>query len=333
MLVKATFLSRSNVKQGQSMLAQKRISLETSCEAWHLVGFSLDRVNKLRLYVDPVGNDKATAMSSGYAEDPTWPVGMMQSMRNITMLGAVDLEIDDVRFFTGVLPHSVFVDAFKCSHHSRCAMRSIVAPMSRRVICLTGEISDADESTYSKYSCSGGMHYDGSPIDVLAYLTNAGVVFEFKDTSATENSFEILRRSTRLNVQESPYEAVIMIEGALSGCGRSYKPAIYSDREASAEPGLVWHYVVKAKSLTTGDVLSVPYIFLTPWQSQIDGFVYAGASTVAARGGSGASSCDSNCCCCCCGVDVAPDTAAAAALGRCSHGGRCGGTHQFAALG
>ena len=33
MLVRATFLSRSNVKQGQNLLAQKQISLETSCEA------------------------------------------------------------------------------------------------------------------------------------------------------------------------------------------------------------------------------------------------------------------------------------------------------------
>ena len=48
--------------------------------------------------------------------------------------------------------------------------------------------------------------------------------------------------------------------------------------------GLVWHYIVKSKSPTTGDVLSVPYIFLTPWQSQLDGFVYAGASTVAVPG-------------------------------------------------
>ena len=280
--LRASHQVKESVDPPSAFTSSKDVQLDFACDGeWHLIAFAVNSVNFMTLYVDPTSDARATVIDdTTYKRDETWPLSSLESMTDVRMLGAVDFEFDDVRVYTGVIREVMFIDTVRCGHHKRCVLRQSAAPKARRIVCLSGVISDALEETYSKFECGGGLYYDGSTIDVNGKLEPIGVTFSFRDTAWNEVGFEILRQSMQDSLSDAPYESVVMIDSGLTYCHRSYAPLLFADREAAAIPGQIWKYKVVTKTSSGGSINSAPFKFITPWHGEIGGYVYAGDSAV-----------------------------------------------------
>ena len=159
-----------------------------SCGKWHYVGFAYDDEG-IKLFVDPQS-------SSDFKTKSNWVPVASEFLRQVDsriILGAVDVEFDDVRLYTGRVPDEVFMDAASCGHKSACLGRARATPSARRVVCLTADFQSGTPAI-SDVFCTGSMYYDGSAIDLWADLDNSGVFFAFRDTHWEETSFEVLRK-------------------------------------------------------------------------------------------------------------------------------------------
>ena len=241
-----------------------------SCNAWHYVGFSLNKLDKLTLFKDPTTD-------AHFVSTPADPRQILTSMSNLEMFGAVNVEFDDVRVYAGQVARATVLDAYRCGHKPRCAIRAHATPASRRVVCTSAVIASEDASTYSDLFCTAAMYYDGSAIDVAASLDSSGVTFAFRDTSWEEASFEMLRKPAG-----GAYATVIQMDGDLKGCVNKFNSITYLDREAGNKPGLEWFYQVRTKmasSSSSADLVSTTHYFKAPWIGTLEGTVHAGKST------------------------------------------------------
>ena len=139
------------------------------------------------LFANPTGavddmSDTSTFKTAGDM-DPDTPRTLLSVVKNFEMLGAVEVEFDDVRVYRGQVSRATFLDAYRCGHRPLCAKRAHATPASRRVVCASAVIAAKNEETYSDYFCTAAMYYDGSAIDVSAKLDTSGVTFTYRDTS------------------------------------------------------------------------------------------------------------------------------------------------------
>ena len=254
-----------------------------ACNKWHYVGFSLNKLDKLVLFVNPTGDvtdvdDANYKAASDMAADV--PRKVLSSMSEFLLLGAVDVEFDDVRVYSGQVTRATFLDAYRCGHRPLCARRAHATPSSRRVVCASAVISDKASSTYSDSFCTAAMYYDGSAVDVLALLDPTGVTFTFRDTSWEEISFEVLRKSAGESAAAVSYETIIQMDGDLKGCVNKFSSITYIDRDAGNKPNLEWYYKVRTKlAAGAGDFVSTAHFFRAPWIGTIVGAVQAGQSS------------------------------------------------------
>ena len=258
---------------------EDEITLSTllQCNKWHLVGFSMSYNDGASIFANPVGSVKDGPNAATFKTETAWKArDKLHLMPTLSLLGALDLEFDDVRVYTGRVPLATFLDSYKCGHRSICTHRAHAQPSSRRVVCVSSIQRDRDISTYADFSCTAALYYDGSAIDVFPKLDMAGVTFTFRDTSWQENGYEILRREVS---ETSDFDAVVKIEGGLKGCVNKFASILHIDREAGNKPNLEWQYAVRTKS-ESGDVISQTAHFTSPWLAMFYGQVTAGATTV-----------------------------------------------------
>ena len=241
-----------------------------SCGKWHYVGFAYDDAG-IKLFVDPQS-------SSDFKTKPNWVPVASEFLRQVDsriILGAVDVEFDDVRLYTGRVPDEVFMDAASCGHKSACLGRARATPSARRVVCLTADFQSGTPAI-SDVFCTGSIYYDGSAIDLWADLDNSGVFFAFRDTHWEETSFEVLRKK---HESDEAYDAVIQFDSALDSCVTRFTAITYMDREAGAKPNLQWNYKILTKT-NTGTALSPARYFKSPWIASLSGSVFAGKTSV-----------------------------------------------------
>jgi len=261
------------------------ISGQVPCNSWRYVGFALNKRDKLVLFANPTGGVKDAPSATTYKTDSSMasdmPRQILMVMTQFEMLGAVEVEFDDTRVYTGQVSRATFLDAFRCGHRPECARRAHATPSSRRVVCTSAVIINKSPSTYSNYFCTAAMYYDGSAIDVFAALDTAGVTFTFRDTSWEEASFEMLRKPVGANDAASSYVTVIQMDGDLKGCVNKFSSISYLDREAGYKPNLKWYYKVRTKIATVGasDFVSTTHYFKAPWIGTLEGAVHAGSTT------------------------------------------------------
>jgi len=252
------------------------------CRKWHQVGFSLNRRDGLVLFVNAEGSVRDTAPSDTYKKTQLAGVGeILSRMNTLQLLGAVGVEFDDVRIYTGQVSKATFLDAYQCGRRILCARRAHTTPSSRRVLCASVATQTEGLKLQSDFSCTSAMYYDGSAIDVAASLGMSGVTFSFRDTAVGESSFEMLRRPYGATVAAAKYETVIQMDGDLKSCGNKFSSITFLDREAGSKPNLEWYYKVRTKmprsSGLTGYVSTTHY-FKAPWIATLAGKVHAGRS-------------------------------------------------------
>jgi hypothetical protein len=254
------------------------------CDSWHYVGFSLNKRDKMVLFSNPTGavddtSDTSTFKTAGDM-DPDTPRKLLSFMTSFEMLGAVDVEFDDVRVYRGQVSRATFLDAYRCGHRPLCAKRAHATPASRRVVCASAVIAKKSENTYSDYFCTAAMYYDGAAIDVSAMLDTSGVTFSYRDTSWEESSFEMLRKPVGEEFSSASYETIIQMDGDLKGCVNKFSSISYLDREAGNKPYLEWYYKVRTKmaDASSSDLVSTTHYFKAPWIGTLEGTVTAGAS-------------------------------------------------------
>jgi len=245
---------------------QAKVSGGVSCNEWRYVAFSYSYLDGLNVFTTSTSSNTAAAAKIA-----------LKKMFNLTLLGAVDVEFDDVRVYTGRVTHSTFMDAYECGHKPLCANRAHATPSSRRVVCASAIINNAA----SEYYCTAAMYYDGSAIDVSATLDMSGVSFTYRDTSWEENSFEVLRQAVTTDTLAVNFDTVVMIDGDLKGCANKFSAITYIDRDAGAKPNLEWYYKVRTKKPSGVDFVSTSHYFKSPWIGQLVGGVTAGNSVVA----------------------------------------------------
>jgi len=257
-----------------------------ACGSWEYVGFSLNKLDGMVLFANPTGDVNGATESATYKTytgmQPDVPRKILKVMQKLEFFGAVDVEFDDVRLYSGQVRRATFLDAFKCGHRPLCAKRAHATPASRRVVCASAVLSSKPVSSYSDYFCTAALYYDGTAIDVAATLALTGVVFTFRDTSWEEGSFEVLRKAVNTAEHTSTsYETIIQMDGDLKGCVNKFSSISHIDREAGAKPGLEWFYKVRTKIATAGvlDFVSTTHYFKAPWLGVLEGVVTAGAST------------------------------------------------------
>ena len=266
-------------------LAKREIS-ELSLSQWVLVGFTLSHNAGLKLFAL---SDGSTATKT--ASDPSWPKDTLPKLPNIKFFAASSgggrQHIDDVRLYTGIMDMEMFLSARDCGRSTVCAMRAHATPSHRRVVCVLTQVKGAKTG---QPACVGGLYYDGTAIDIRASMDLAGVVFEFRDTAWEEKSFEIERRAPVVNSKfDSKFDTVVLIEGGLKGCAAKFSSITYMDRDASYTPYAEWLYRITTKNPDSDDANKITYLlssqltFRTPWMSQIEGRVLAGASTEGVR--------------------------------------------------
>merc|ERR1719409_97965 len=198
------------------------------------------------IFANPTGSVKDGADAATFKTSTDWKArDKLHLMPKLSLLGALDLEFDDVRVFTGRVQSATFFDAYKCGHRSMCEHRAHAQPSSRRVVCVSSVQQNRDISTYADFSCKTALYYDGSAIDVFPKLDLAGVTFTFRDTSWEESGYEILRRDVS---EAGDFDAVVKIEGGLKGCVNKFASILHIDREAGNKPNLEWQYSVRTKS-------------------------------------------------------------------------------------
>ena len=255
-----------------------------ACDSWHYVGFSLNKRDKLVVFADLSGAvddlSDTNSFKTMHDMDADAPRKILRVMDDLEILGAVDIEFDDVRVYSGQVSRATFLDAFECGHRSVCAKRAHATPSSRRVICTSAIIDTKDVATYSDYFCAAAMYYDGSAIDVAAILDTSGVTFTYRDTSWEESSFEMLRKPVGEEYAAASYETIIQMDGDLKGCVNKFSSISYLDRQAGTKPNLEWYYKVRTKmaSSSSADLVSTTHYFKTPWIGTIEGMVKAGQS-------------------------------------------------------
>ena len=212
--------------------------------------------------------------------DPDTPRKLLSVVKDFEMLGAVDVEFDDVRVYRGQVSRATFLDAYRCGHRPLCAKRAHATPASRRVVCASAVIATKNEETYLDYFCTAAMYYDGAAIDVSAKLDTSGVTFTYRDTSWEESSFEMLRKPVGDEFSSASYETIIQMDGDLKGCVNKFSSISYLDREAGNKPNLEWYYKVRTKmaSASSSDLVSTTHYFKAPWIGTLEGTVTAGSS-------------------------------------------------------
>ena len=265
-------------------LAKKEIS--APMRQWVLVGFTLSHNAGLKLFALP---DDSTSTTT--ASHPSWPKDTLPKLPNIKLFsasrGGGQQHIDDVRLYAGVMDMEMFFIARDCGRGTLCAMRAHATPSHRRVVCVFTQVKGAKTG---QPACAGALYYDGTAIDVRASMDLAGVFFEFRDTAWEEKSFEIERRAPAVNGNfDSKFDTVVLIEGGLKGCAAKFSSITYIDRDASYTPYSEWLYRITTKNPDSDDANEITYLlspqltFRTPWMSQIEGRVLAGASTEGVR--------------------------------------------------
>ena len=255
-----------------------------ACSTWHYVGFSLNKRDKMVLFANPTGavddmSDTST-FKTAQSMDPDTPRKLLSVVKDFEMLGAVDVEFDDVRMYRGQVSRATFLDAYRCGHRPLCAKRAHATPASRRVVCASAVIATKNEETYLDYFCTAAMYYDGAAIDVSAKLDTSGVTFTYRDTSWEESSFEMLRKPVGDEFSSASYETIIQMDGDLKGCVNKFSSISYLDREAGNKPNLEWYYKVRTKmaSASSSDLVSTTHYFKAPWIGTLEGTVTAGSS-------------------------------------------------------
>ena len=158
--------------RGGSVSSSDSLSLSgLECNKWHYVGFSLNKRDKMVLFANPTGavhnmSDTSTFKTAGDMNSET-PRKLLSFVKNFEMLGAVDVEFDDVRVYRGQVSRATFLDAYRCGHRSLCAKRAHATPASRRVVCASAVIATKNEETYSDYFCTCLLYTSPSPRDGL----------------------------------------------------------------------------------------------------------------------------------------------------------------------
>ena len=253
-----------------------------ACSSWQYVGFSLNKRDRMVLFANPSGNIDVTGDSSTYkvlrSMPPDAPSKMLKLMTSLDLFGAVDVEFDDVRVYTGQVSRATFIDAFSCGHRSLCVNRAHARPSSRRVVCAIAVVAGQSSEQQTDTFCTPALYYDGAAIDVIATLGMSGVTFTYRDTSWQEKSFEMLRKS--VDGAASSYETVIQMDGDLLGCVNKFNSITHVDRDAGMKPNLNWYYKVRTKTTANSqDFVSTTHFFKVPWIGMIEGKVTAGTST------------------------------------------------------
>ena len=271
------------VEYAQSSKIDRRLEISgISCRSWSYVGFALNSKDGLVLFANPTGNVGTTSDSASYKRDRTMPPNqprkMLKLMSQFELFGAVDVEFDDTRVYTGQVSRATFIDSYNCGHRPVCAIRAHATPASRRVVCASVVLAGQPLETHAETFCTAALYYDGSAIDVMATLGMSGVTFTYRDTSWQEVSFEMLRKSAA-DVASS-YETVIQMDGDLLGCVNKFSSITYMDRDAGTKPNLLWYYKVRTKtSADVQDFVSTTHFFKVPWIGELEGKVTAGSST------------------------------------------------------
>ena len=276
------------------------LSVEFKKNTWQFVGFKLNARDRMVLFVDPDADSSVTAgnskrIKSGGAnydsvKGETFGADkarlILASVSKLQLLAAPGVEFDDVRLYSGQVSDATFLDASKCGHFSKCAVRAQAAPRSRRVVCSM--LFAGGKAASTSYSCVGSMYYDGSAIDVFAALDSSGVTFTFQDTSWDEASFEMIRKPVGAEHRLANYDTVIQMDGDLKGCANRFSSILYLDREAGSMPYREWYYQTRTKKPAAGgqqtgarDVVSTTLFFKAPWIGTLQGDVVAGPSSTA----------------------------------------------------
>jgi hypothetical protein len=103
-------------------------------------------------------------------------------------------------------------------------------------------------------------------MDLRPRISKYGIIFSFTDTSAEEQSYEIVRADSTDSIDQG--SIVVAIPYNLQGCGRDFSSVTFADQEAAENPGIVYVYGVRALemkdngkqvSLTTVTSFRVPF--------------------------------------------------------------------------
>ena len=244
------------------------------CGEWQFVAFSYGDDAPLTVF-SSLRDDTSTNTSKFDQTSEGGPAVRVEELSELYLLGAIDVEFDDVRVYVGDVSLNTFRDAVLCGHRMLCAGRAQAAPSSRRVVCASLHRGGDDAGKATERACVGAMYYDGSAIDVEAVLDFSGVAFKYRDTASGEDSFEILRRRDR-----QTFETVVMVDSGLKGCSNKFSAITYVDRDAGVKPNLEWDYKVRTKMSDGTTFHSKMYHYTSPWIGRLEGKVFAGESLV-----------------------------------------------------
>ena len=79
------------------------------CDKWHLVGFSMSYNDGASIFANPTGSVKDGADAATFKTNTDWKArDKLHLMPKLSLLGALDLEFDDVRVFTGRVQLATF---------------------------------------------------------------------------------------------------------------------------------------------------------------------------------------------------------------------------------
>jgi hypothetical protein len=140
----------------------------------------------------------------------------------------------------------------------------------------------------SSYTCTIGLIYDGTPIDLTPKLTMDGVTFSFLDTSSSETRFDIFVGELG-GLDQNKASAVTISPGQL-GCGRTANPISVVDKLSWQMVGQIREYGITAtqvsinasstisvcnasSSLTYGSTGITKLPYRIPFLAQISGYV------------------------------------------------------------
>jgi len=153
----------------------------------------------------------------------------------------------------------------------------------KRIYCISMDYTVNASAITTKYECSIGLLYDGTPIDLVPELTENGVIFSYLDTSSSESEFDIFVGDLGSDISEKKF--VVGINYPSTGCGRVSKHISFTDKESSKLVGQTREYAIRAIQTTKSspvesDVTSVTVMpYRIPFYVQVSGTVKTGSGT------------------------------------------------------
>jgi len=153
----------------------------------------------------------------------------------------------------------------------------------KRIYCISMDYAVNAYAVTTKYECSIGLLYDGTPIDLVPELTEYGVVFSYLDTSSSESKFEIFVGDQGSDISEK--NLVAGINYPSMGCGKVNKNISFVDKKSIEMVGQTREYAIRAIQTTKSspvesDVTSVTVMpYRIPFYVQVSGTVKTGSGT------------------------------------------------------